>query len=89
MGASSCNHEPEEIMSWTDGKTHDPGITILEVLAYALTAYGATELVSRRVRGIPCGWRCAGLVAVGVAAAVALRRARRADATSTAGLRGA
>ena len=62
-------------MSWTDRNTHDPGITILEVLAYALTAYGATELVSRRVRGVPCGWRCAGLAVV-VAGAVALRRAR-------------
>jgi hypothetical protein len=39
--------------SWTDANVHDPGITVLEVLAYALTALavaGGVVLVRRNRR---------------------------------------
>lgn len=64
-------------MTWTDPNTHDPGITMLEVLAYGLATFGIVRLASRRVVGAPCGRPCALLIAAGVAAAVALRRADR------------
>jgi hypothetical protein len=34
---------------WTDANEHDPGVTILVVLAFALTALGAAY-VARRAR---------------------------------------
>lgn len=64
-------------MAWTDWNAHDPGITVLEALAYGLAAFGVAELLSRRVRGVPCGRPCAVLVAAGVAVAVAARRTER------------
>ncbi|GLC25916.1 hypothetical protein [Roseisolibacter agri] len=65
-------------MSWTDWNAHDPGITMLELLAYGLAAFGVAELLSRRVRQVPCGRPCVALVAAGVVVAVAARRAERA-----------
>ncbi len=64
-------------MSWTDGSTHDPGVTTLEVLAYGLATFGIVRLASRRVVGAPCGRPCAVLVAAGVMVAVARRRQER------------
>jgi hypothetical protein len=35
---------------WTDHNTHDPGITILEALAYSVAALLGTAVVVRMVR---------------------------------------
>jgi len=60
--------------SWTDSNTHDPGVTLLELLAYGLAdlAYG----VSDRIRDSRCGWRCMLMVAAGAAGAVLILRRR-------------
>jgi hypothetical protein len=74
-------------MPWTDDNAHDPGITTLELLAYAITALGAANAVSRRVRQQPCGWPCAALLtagAAGVAGTMLLRRAQRAPQDNSA-----
>lgn len=64
---------------WTDWNVHDPGVTLLEVLAY-----GIVDLASglgRRLRAGRCGWRCALVIAAaaagGAAGAVLLARPRR------------
>ena len=64
-------------MAWTDWNTHDPGITVLEALAYGLAAFGVADFLGRRVHRRPCGRPCVVLVAAGVAVAVAMRRAER------------
>lgn len=64
-------------MAWTDWNMHDPGITVLEALAYGLAAFGVADFLFRRTRGAPCGRPCAVLVAAGVAVVVARRRAER------------
>lgn len=69
-------------MPWTDANAHDPGITVLEVLSYSLAALGIATLLGRRVRGVPCGWPCVGLVMVGAAGVTAVRRAGRSPARS-------
>lgn len=66
--------------TWTDDNAHDPGVTLLQALAYAITdlAYAAR----RRLHVGRCGWRCAVLAAAGAAGAAGavllVRRRRRA-----------
>ncbi|MDP9176514.1 MAG: hypothetical protein M3O61_02435 [Gemmatimonadota bacterium] len=56
--------------AWTDSNSHDPGVTLLEVLTYSLSDLAAD--MSRRFRAGKCGWRCALVIAVGAASAVLL-----------------
>ena len=53
---------------WTDSNLHDPGITVVELLVYALS--DLTYAVRDRVGRKPCGWPCA-LAVVAATAAVA------------------
>ena len=69
---------------WTDLNVHDPGITIVEALAYGLTdlAFGLRErLVAAR-----CGRRCTVMMIAGVAGALAVI-AYRGRATRSRGTR--
>jgi hypothetical protein len=56
--------------TWTDWNTHDPGVTLLEALAYSLSDLAAE--ISRRLRVDKCRWRCAVVIAAGTAGAVLL-----------------
>ena len=60
--------------TWTDSNTHDPGVTLLEVLAYGLADLAFD--VRDRIRTSRCGWRCALMVAAGAAGAVLILRRR-------------
>jgi hypothetical protein len=62
--------------TWTDSNAHDPGITILEGIAYSIA--DLTTSFGRRMRD--CGWRCALLLAAGTATAVMLVQHRRSGA---------
>jgi hypothetical protein len=59
---------PHRRGNWTDDNTHDPGVTLLEMLAYGVSDLAAS--VGRRIRLDKCGWRCALLIAAGAVAAV-------------------
>jgi hypothetical protein len=72
-------------MTWTEPTAHDPGITVLEVLSYSLAAFSVGALLSRRGRGAPCGWPCAGLLAASVVAAMARGREERAQSSGERG----
>jgi hypothetical protein len=58
--------------AWTDWNTHDPGITLLEALAYSVSDL-AFDVRHRLVAG-KCGWRCALAIAAGTAGAIMLIR---------------
>ena len=63
---------PQSPDDWTDATPHDPGVTLLEALAYAVAdlSYG----VRRRLARPACGWRClVGLTAL-VAGAILLHQ---------------
>ena len=63
---------------WTDRTAHDPGVTLLELLAYGVTDVAGLGGGRRRARD--CGWRCALLAAAAATAAAtagALLLARR------------
>ena len=64
-------------MPWTDANAHDPGVTLLEVLAYTVTAYGVATLADPRRHRAAGPWRAAGLALAGGTGALALREARR------------
>jgi len=53
--------------SWTDWNSHDPGVTLLEVLAYSVSDLAAD--IGRQVRAGKCGWRCTLVIAAMAAAA--------------------
>ena len=55
---------------WTDWNAHDPGVTLLELLAFGLEDLAGG--VRRRLRSGDCGWRCALLIAVSTAGVVVL-----------------
>lgn len=52
---------------WTDHEPHDPGVTMLDLLVFALV--DATEELGRRMRVARCGRRCTVAVAAGAASA--------------------
>jgi len=56
--------------AWTDWNTHDPGITLLEVIAYSVSDLAAD--LRNRLRAGKCGWRCALFIAACSAGAVLL-----------------
>ena len=64
--------------SWTDWNTHDPGITMLEAIAYSISDLAVD--FKRRLRVRDCGWRCALLIAAGATAAVLIVQHRRSRA---------
>ena len=68
------SRHPDE---WTDFNTHDPGITILEAVAYRLAdlSYSLRD----RLLAARCGWRCALLVAAGVATVAVLTYRRQVE----------
>lgn len=55
---------------WTDWNTHDPGVTLLEVLTYGISDLAGG--IRRRLRAGKCGWRCAFVIAVSAAGAAFL-----------------
>jgi hypothetical protein len=69
---------------WTDYEQHDPGVTMLDLLVYALV--DAAEDFGRRIRIERCGPRCTIAVAAGAASAagaVLLARRRRSHASAS------
>ena len=54
--------------TWTDWNSHDPGVTLLEVLVYTVSDL-ATDFRTRPRRD-RCGWRCAMIIAAAAAGAV-------------------
>jgi hypothetical protein len=69
---------------WTDFEQHDPGVTVLELLVYALV--DAAEDFGRRIRIERCGPRCTIAVAAGAASAAGamlLAQRRRSPAMPT------
>ena len=69
---------------WTDHEPHDPGVTMLDLIALALI--DATEDLGRRVRDARCGRRCTIAVAAGAASAagaVLLAHRRRSRPVAT------
>ena len=52
---------------WTDQEMHDPGVTMFDLLVYALV--DAAEDVGRRIPVVRCGRRCTIAMAAGAASA--------------------
>ena len=63
-----------QVSAWTDSNTHDPGVTLLEVLAYTIADLASD--IRGRLRAGRCGWRCALVIAVSAAGAAALINSR-------------
>jgi len=51
--------------NWTDWNSHDPGVTLLEVLAYSVSDLAADI---GQLRAGKCGWRCTLVIAAAAAA---------------------
>jgi hypothetical protein len=69
---------------WTDYEQHDSGVTMLDLLVYAIV--DAAEDFGRRVRIARCGRRCTIAVAAGAASAagaVLLAHHRRSHASAS------